>query len=84
MSTSWITVDLVILFFIIFFAVFIAHRFSHLHPAFSAVEISGKKKEISGVKTTLTCVDGGVKKLGLLSSESWWIQGQGRFQAWSF
>lgn len=71
-------------FLLFFFVVFIAHRFSHLYPAFSAVEISGGKKEIFGVKTTLTCVDGGVKKLGLLSSESWWIQGQGRFQAWSF
>lgn len=44
-------------------------------PAFSAVEISGAK--------TKHCGGGIVKNLGLLSSKSWWLQGQWRFWIWS-
>ena len=49
---------------------------SHLYPVSSAIEISG-------AKTKLRCV-GSSKKLGLLSHESWWVQGQHRFWIWSF
>lgn len=63
-ATYWISVDLVIFLLKIFFAVFIAHRSSHLHPAFPSIKISG-------AKTKLRCTGAGAKKLGLLSIASW-------------
>lgn len=62
--TDWATLSFL-------FAVFIPNRSSSLYPTVSA-------DEISEAKTKLRCGGYGVKKQGLLNSESWWVQGQHR------
>lgn len=55
----------------------------HCSQVFSCAQHSLLLKYLEP-RPNIKCVGGIVKNLGLLSSKSWWLQGQCRFQIWSF